>query len=43
VGNAFHIRFGAGGPGDKVLMERRLEHALARGRQESSRRLESAY
>jgi hypothetical protein len=42
VGNAFPFRFEAAGPGDNVLMERRLEHALARGRQESSKRLESA-
>jgi hypothetical protein len=43
VGNALPFRFGAAGPGDKVLMKRRLEHALARGWQENSKRLESAY
>jgi hypothetical protein len=47
-GNAFpssfrRLRLRAAGPGDNVLRERRLEHALARGRQESSKRLESAY
>jgi hypothetical protein len=43
VGHACPFRFEAAGPGDNVLVERRLEHALARGRQESSKRLESAY